>query len=272
MCFFRRPSLWRRSATRSAGFTLIELLVVISIIALLIGILLPALSAARRSARQIASAANVRSWHQGLVIFGEQNRSWYWGTNSRGSQRIPDGPKTLFSGDGRTTPGKVAVAVNEDLLTPDALLSPGDPYDKQAYETGPVTSDHYSYALLKTGNSGGYEPDSSQRRQEWRSTLSTQAIVVSDRNTGNDATAEVSSIWTRENSGRWRGHIVRNDNSVSFEKHHVHATRYGRGAKNTDVNGAANDNLFAINDGNTSGDQADAAMAYANIEDMVQQR
>ena len=58
---------------KSRGFTLIELLVVVAIIALLIGILLPALGKARDSARRTRSLSNMRSHGQVLAIYSNEN-------------------------------------------------------------------------------------------------------------------------------------------------------------------------------------------------------
>ncbi len=62
---------------RKNGFTLIELLVVISIIAVLIALLLPALANARIVAMQTTCAANIRSLLQGVVEYAQDQRGQF---------------------------------------------------------------------------------------------------------------------------------------------------------------------------------------------------
>ncbi|MGA2322632.1 MAG: prepilin-type N-terminal cleavage/methylation domain-containing protein [Sedimentisphaerales bacterium] len=57
------------------GFTLVELLVVIAIIALLMGLLLPGLAAARRQAKNVKDMANIRQWGVMLTMFAQDNNS-----------------------------------------------------------------------------------------------------------------------------------------------------------------------------------------------------
>jgi prepilin-type N-terminal cleavage/methylation domain-containing protein len=80
------PLRTTRSSTSPGGFTLIELLVVVGIIAILIALLLPALSKARSSAQLVVCKSNMHQIYLSTVMYANDNHG-----------EVPDDPSGLLA-------------------------------------------------------------------------------------------------------------------------------------------------------------------------------
>ncbi len=118
--------------SRRDGFTLIELLVVVSIIALLIAILLPALAAVRGMAVRTQCQSNLRSVHQTFHAYATENRGQaplgYRGGRKQWNTMVYSGTAGIFVLFGRLYPA--------DLMhAPEAFYCPAETSPGQMFNT-----------------------------------------------------------------------------------------------------------------------------------------
>ena len=278
---------------RARAFTLIELLVVISIIALLIAILLPALGAARTAAKKMQNSTQTRGIHQGFFMYAQSNDSFYPGIENAGGANANEVFSDLnevvsvtnagsnAAGAGRSVTVRMAICLEADLFTAEYAISPAEtndgvqtwringgynwshPRDQPIVDAieAPITS--YALAQLTRQGANPAYP----RVEEWSDNANARSIVIADRNT-NTTDDNPSSLWTKQSDtdAEWDGSITWNDGHTEYSpSHEIEGTKYGNHL-NTEP-----DSLFASKapeernvgvNGGTRGNNADVGVAW----------
>jgi prepilin-type processing-associated H-X9-DG protein/prepilin-type N-terminal cleavage/methylation domain-containing protein len=143
------------------GFTLVELLVVIGIIALLIGILMPALNAARRQANTVNCASNLRNIGHAMTMYINETGYYPGHASAKAGAPFAAWPARLRKYlDGNQAVFRCPTQDVEDFEWKTQNTAPpvaGDPETAFGYNvgehllaTGP-TSDKFSYAYNDWG-------------------------------------------------------------------------------------------------------------------------
>jgi prepilin-type N-terminal cleavage/methylation domain-containing protein len=124
MDIYNKNTSLKKIRLNKRAFTLIELLVVISIIAILMAIMMPALSKAREQAQSASCASNLRQIMQGFHMYQASNDGW-----------IPE--KYIMEGSTRVDSWLNKIAYYMDVPK-DALNVWGTPKDEAKGWSGPI--------------------------------------------------------------------------------------------------------------------------------------
>ena len=228
--------------TRLHAFTLIELLVVISIIALLIGILLPALGAARDTARVGVCKSNVRQLGIAMQAYAVDFRGYFLRPSAfQGGTDSTDDFSVLFLG-GYITDGRAFVCPStRNVVDPDNVrierTTAGDPRNPT------VVIDEF-YEDLR-GTAGGPDDDTGGHSYEtytfffqgvWPDgRVINPAMYPREFRDANDRNATARKIWEKTVKEPSTTYVVLDVDSWRTERE-APGTKYGTGGVDPGTN------------------------------------
>jgi prepilin-type N-terminal cleavage/methylation domain-containing protein len=139
---------------RKSGFTLIELLVVIAVVALLMGILMPVLSKARKQAKTVICQSNLHQWGLTFLMYTTDNSDYFTKSWAESGQETWVNVMLTYYGKEpkiRFCLMATKLGIPPTTCTPNAMVFPKGPFEAWSiYQPGNGTcelGDYGSYGM-----------------------------------------------------------------------------------------------------------------------------